>query len=99
MPFRSMNGRGGMVHKASPFPGRSETQLAGELGPGDVPAQLSIGYSGLLIDTACAQIFRQATRRWTQWSRSRINQNALGTGGFSPEQIDLVVLSHFHADQ
>jgi len=71
--------------------------MAGVLGPGDVPPQLTIGYSGLLIDTGTKRILIDTGAGPLGPATGRLPEN-LSKCGFSPDQIDLVVLSHFHAD-
>jgi glyoxylase-like metal-dependent hydrolase (beta-lactamase superfamily II) len=83
--------------KGALFPRRSEAELAAVLGPGDVPSTLNIGYSGLLIDTGKQRILIDTGAGPLGASTGRLPEN-LSACGFSPEQIDLVVLSHLHPD-
>src|SRR5262245_57149182 len=73
------------------FPGRSEPELAAVLGPCDAPSTLNIGYSGLLIDTGKQRIVIDTGAGPLGASTGRLPEN-LSVCGFSPEQIDLVVL-------
>jgi glyoxylase-like metal-dependent hydrolase (beta-lactamase superfamily II) len=79
------------------FPGRSDAELAAGLAPEKAQAEMSVEYSGLLVDTGKRRILIDT------------GAGALGPGtghlpegiaacGFSPEQIDTVILSHMHPD-
>jgi len=79
------------------FPGRSEPELAEVLGPGEVQPELSLGYSGLLIDTGTQRILIDTGAGPLSADTGRLPES-LNACGFRPEQIDVIVLSHLHAD-
>lgn len=83
--------------KNAVFPGRSEEELASVLGPGDVSAGLRIGYSGLLIDTGKQRILIDTGAGPLAPSTGHLLES-LKRCGFHPNEIDLVILSHLHAD-
>ena len=83
--------------KGAIFPGRSDEELAGLFGSGGVPPELRVAYSGLLIDTGRQRILIDTGAGPLGPTTGRLLES-LSRCGFSPSQIDLVVLSHLHAD-
>jgi glyoxylase-like metal-dependent hydrolase (beta-lactamase superfamily II) len=83
--------------KSALFPGRSEANLAEVLEGGEAQPELSVGYSGLLIDTGTQRILIDTGAGPLGLDTGRLPES-LRECGFGPEQIDLVVLSHLHPD-
>src|SRR5688572_17186465 len=77
--------------KGAVFPGRSDEELAALSGPGEVPPEFRLGYSSLLIDTGRQRILID-TGAGPLGARTGRLPDSLSRCGFSPDQIDLVIL-------
>jgi len=83
--------------KAALFPGRSDAELADGLAPEPVAAEMSVDYSGLLIDTGTRRILID-TGAGPLGPNTGYLHESVSACGFSPNQIDQVILSHMHPD-
>ena len=83
--------------KGALFPNRSDEELAPVLGPNDLSTDLRVGYSSLLIDTGRRRILIDTGAGPLAPSTGQLLES-LNRSGFGPHEIDLVVLSHLHAD-
>ncbi len=83
--------------KNAVFPGRSDEELASVLETGDISADLRVGYSGLLIDTGKQRILIDTGAGPLAPSTGHLLES-LKRCGFHPNEIDVVILSHLHAD-
>lgn len=83
--------------KTAIFPGRSDEELAGFLTREELSSDLPVGYSALLIDTGKQRILIDTGAGPLGPATGRIRES-LDRYGFSPDQIDLVILSHLHPD-
>jgi glyoxylase-like metal-dependent hydrolase (beta-lactamase superfamily II) len=82
---------------AAVFPERSDVELAEALAPDLVQPQMSIGYSALLIDTGKQRILVD-TGAGSLGPDTGYLSDSIRAYGFTPEEIDLVVISHLHPD-
>jgi glyoxylase-like metal-dependent hydrolase (beta-lactamase superfamily II) len=79
------------------FPGRSEAELADGLAPEEVRPEMSVEYSGLLIDTGARRILIDTGAGPLGPNTGHLHED-VSACGFSPEEIDQVILSHMHPD-
>lgn len=79
------------------FPGRSEAELSNDLAPEIVQSEMSVEYSGLLIDTGTRRILIDTGAGPLGPNTGHLHEG-ISACGFSPDQIDQVVLSHMHPD-
>lgn len=78
------------------FPERSEAELSG-LAPQNLQAGIDVEYSGLLIDTGRRRILIDTGAGPLGPNTGHLHER-IAACGFSPEQIDQVILSHMHPD-
>lgn len=83
--------------KDAVFPGRLEEELEEALGPDRVPSEIRVGYSGLLVDTGKRRVLIDTGAGALGPDTGHLPEN-LKACGFTPEQIDVVILSHMHPD-
>jgi glyoxylase-like metal-dependent hydrolase (beta-lactamase superfamily II) len=83
--------------KGAMFPGRSEAELASGLAPEKVQPEMSVEYSGLLVDTGTRRILIDTGAGPLGPNTGHMHES-LSACGISPEQIDQVILSHMHPD-
>jgi glyoxylase-like metal-dependent hydrolase (beta-lactamase superfamily II) len=83
--------------KDAVFPGRLEEDLAEALAPNPVPQEMRVEYSGLLVDTGKQRVLIDTGAGTLGPDTGRLPEN-LRACGFTPEQIDVVILSHLHPD-
>jgi glyoxylase-like metal-dependent hydrolase (beta-lactamase superfamily II) len=83
--------------KGALFANRSDEELAPVLGPDELSTDLRVGYSSLLIDTGRRRILIDTGAGPLGPSTGRLLER-LNRCGFGPHEIDVVVLSHLHAD-
>jgi glyoxylase-like metal-dependent hydrolase (beta-lactamase superfamily II) len=89
---------GGLVYpKHALFPDRSDSELTEALAPQPLEAEMNVGYSGLLIDTGSQRVLIDTGAGSLGPDTGRLAERVIGCG-FTPEQIDFVVLSHMHPD-
>jgi glyoxylase-like metal-dependent hydrolase (beta-lactamase superfamily II) len=89
---------GSLVYpKDAVFPGRLEDELADALAPNPVPEEIRVAYSGLLVDTGKRRVLIDTGAGALGPDTGRLPEN-LQACGFTPEQIDVVILSHLHPD-
>jgi glyoxylase-like metal-dependent hydrolase (beta-lactamase superfamily II) len=79
------------------FPGRSEAELADAFAPQPVQPGITVGYSGLLVDTGRQRILIDTGAGAFGPNTGRLPDN-VAASGFTPDQIDLIILSHLHPD-
>ena len=79
------------------FPGRSDEELEAVLPAGGVSQDLLVGYSGLLVDTGKQRILIDTGAGPLSPTTGRL-LGSLTQCGFSRDDVDVVVLSHLHAD-
>jgi glyoxylase-like metal-dependent hydrolase (beta-lactamase superfamily II) len=83
--------------KDAVFPGRLETEVEEAFAPAPVPDEIRVAYSGLLVDTGKKRVLIDTGAGAFGPDTGRLPEN-LQACGFTPEQIDLVILSHLHPD-
>jgi glyoxylase-like metal-dependent hydrolase (beta-lactamase superfamily II) len=83
--------------KDAMFPGRSEAELADGLAPEKVQPEMSVEYSGLLIDTGTRRILIDTGAGPLGPNTGHLHEE-ISACGFSLEQVDEVILSHMHPD-
>jgi glyoxylase-like metal-dependent hydrolase (beta-lactamase superfamily II) len=83
--------------KQALFPNQTDAELADALAPEPVEPQMRVGYSGMLVDTGRHRILIDTGAGTLGPDTGRLPQT-VATCGFTPEQIDIVVLSHMHPD-
>ena len=89
---------GALVYpKEALFPGRSDADLADALAPRPVPPEITLNYAGLLVDTGKQRVLIDTGAGPLGPETGRLHEN-LKACGFTPEQIDVVILSHMHPD-
>ena len=86
-----------IYRKDSIFPGKLEADLAEALAPNPIPKEIRVGYSGLLVDTGKERVLIDTGAGALGPDTGRLPEN-LRECGYTPEQIDLVILSHMHPD-
>src|SRR5215472_6167693 len=79
------------------FPNRTATEVAAALAPEPVEPEIRIGYSSLLVDTGKQRILIDTGAGTLGPDTGRLPEN-IGACGMTPEQIDIIVLSHLHPD-
>jgi glyoxylase-like metal-dependent hydrolase (beta-lactamase superfamily II) len=79
------------------FPGKSDAELADALSPRPVPEEITLSYAGLLVDTGKQRVLIDTGAGALGPETGHLPEN-LKACGFTPEQIDVVVVSHLHPD-
>jgi glyoxylase-like metal-dependent hydrolase (beta-lactamase superfamily II) len=89
---------GSLVYpKEALFPGQLEDELKEALGPDPVPNEFLVSYSGLLVDTGKKRVLIDTGAGALGPDTGHLLAN-LKTRGYTPDQIDFVILSHMHPD-
>jgi glyoxylase-like metal-dependent hydrolase (beta-lactamase superfamily II) len=83
--------------KQALFPNQTDTEMADALAPEPVEPQIRVGYSGLLVDTGRERILIDTGAGTLGPDTGRLPES-VDVCGFTPEEIDIVVLSHMHPD-
>jgi glyoxylase-like metal-dependent hydrolase (beta-lactamase superfamily II) len=79
------------------FPGPLEKDAADALAPEPLPKEFVVSYSGLLVDTGKKRVLIDTGAGTMSPDTGHLAAN-LKERGYSPEQIDFVILSHMHPD-
>jgi glyoxylase-like metal-dependent hydrolase (beta-lactamase superfamily II) len=79
------------------FPGQLEEEAVEALAPDPLPKQFLVSYSALLVDTGKRRVLID-TGAGEMGPETGHLLHGLEARGFSPDQIDLVILSHMHPD-
>jgi glyoxylase-like metal-dependent hydrolase (beta-lactamase superfamily II) len=89
---------GSMIYsQGAVFPGRSKGELADAFASTSVPSELTIEYSGLLVDTGSRRILIDTGAGSLGPTTGHLHEKVAACG-FASEQIDLIILSHMHPD-
>lgn len=84
--------------KSALFPGQSETRVAEVIGPQDAASEeMKVGYTGILVDTGKQRVLIDTGAGPLGPETGRLPKS-LRDAGFDPTRIEVVVLSHLHAD-
>jgi len=79
------------------FPGPLEKDAADALAPEKLPKEFEVSYSGLLVDTGKKRVLIDTGAGAMGPDTGHLATN-LEARGYSPDQIDFVILSHMHPD-
>jgi glyoxylase-like metal-dependent hydrolase (beta-lactamase superfamily II) len=79
------------------FPERSAEESADDLAPETVESEINVEYSGLLVDTGTRRILIDTGAGPLGPNTGHLHEG-VSACGFSPEQVDQVILSHMHPD-
>jgi glyoxylase-like metal-dependent hydrolase (beta-lactamase superfamily II) len=79
------------------FPGQLEEEAMEALAPDPLPPEFLVSYSALLVDTGKKRVLIDTGAGQMGPDTGHLLKG-LEARGFTPEQIDLVILSHMHPD-
>jgi glyoxylase-like metal-dependent hydrolase (beta-lactamase superfamily II) len=79
------------------FPNRTDAEVATALAPEPVQLQMRVGYSGMLVGTGRQRILIDTGAGALGPNTGRLPESVEACG-FTPEEINIVVLSHMHPD-
>jgi glyoxylase-like metal-dependent hydrolase (beta-lactamase superfamily II) len=79
------------------FPGSLEQDAADAVAPEPLPNEFLVSYSGLLVDTGKKRVLIDTGAGAMGQDTGHLAAN-LEARGYSPDQIDFVILSHMHPD-